>query len=101
VFARPSFEMKNYTISIPGSGGGSIAHYANAFYVNFGFTYSIPALPKCYNKDCHAQINHAHGDREYRSRMHRFYKKQNPMYGENFPRLFKYKRQNRNKLSPY
>jgi hypothetical protein len=101
LFARPSFEFKNYTISIPGSGGGSIVHNINAMYLNVGLTYSIPALPKCYHKDCQAQLNHAHGDREYRSRMHKFYKKQNPMYGENYPKLFKYKGQNRKKLNPY
>ena len=101
VFARPSFEIKNYTISVPGSDGGSIVHNINAFYVNVGVTYSIPALPKCYHKECQAQLNHAHGDREYRSRMHKFWKKQNPMYGENYPRLFKYKGKNKKKLNPY
>jgi len=101
VFVRPSFELKNYTISIPGSNGGSIVHNINAFYTNVGVTYSLPALPKCYHKDCNAQLNHAHGNREYRSRMHKFYKKQNPMYGENYPKLFKYKGQNKRKLNPY
>jgi hypothetical protein len=101
VFARPSFEFKNYTLSIPGSGDGSIVHNINAFYINIGVTYSIPALPKCYHKDCHSQLNHAHGDREYRSRMHRFWKKQNPMYGENYPKLLRYKGQNKRKLNPY
>jgi hypothetical protein len=98
VFARPSFEIKNYTLAI---GSSAITHYVNAFYVNFGMTWSLPALPKCYNKDCQAQLNHAHGDREYRSRMHKFYKKQNPMYGENYPKLIKYKGKNRKKLNPY
>jgi hypothetical protein len=98
-FVRPSFEMKNYTLGMPD--GGAIVHYANAFYVNVGMTWSLPALPKCYHKDCQAQINHAHGDREYRSRMHKFYKKQNPMYGENYPKLIKYKGKNRKKLNPY
>lgn len=101
LFLRPSFEFKNYTISIPGSGGGTIAHAINAFYVNAGFTYSLPELPRCYNKNCEAQLNHAHGDREYRSRMHRFWKKQSPMYGENYPRLLKYKGRNKKKLNPY
>jgi len=99
-FARPSFDYKNYTISIPG-GDGSIVHNFNALYVNVGITWSLPALPKCYHKECQAQLNHAHGDREYRSRMHKFYKKQNPMYGENYPKLFKYKGKNKKKLNPY
>jgi hypothetical protein len=46
-------------------------------------------------------MNHAHGNREYRSRVHPFYKKQNPNYGENYPRLIKYKGKNKRKLNPY
>lgn len=99
-FVRPSYEIKNYTIANP-EAGRSIVHNMNGFYLNFGFTYSLPELPKCYHKDCRAQINHAHGDREYRSRVHPVYKKQNPMYGENHPKLIKYKGKNRKKLNPY
>lgn len=99
-FIRPSYEIKNYTLSTPES-GLSIVHNLNAFYLNIGFTYSLPELPKCYHKDCRAQINHAHGDREYRSRVHPVYKKQNPNYGENHPKLIKYKGKNRKKLNPY
>lgn len=99
-FVRPSFEIKNYTLNIP-EVGQNINHYINAFYLNFGFTYRFPELPKCYNKDCHIQINHAHGDREYRSRRHPIYKKQNPNYGENYPRLIKYKGKNKKALNPY
>ena len=47
------------------------------------------------------QINHAHGNREYRSRMHPIWKKQNPHYGENYPNLIKYKGKNKYKLNPY
>lgn len=101
VFARPSFEIKNYTLSVPGSNDRSIVHNMNAFYLNVGLSYRIPELPKCYHPDCHAQINHAHGNKEYRSRMHPFYKKQNPHYGENYRKLIKEKRKNRKKLNPY
>lgn len=101
VFLRPSFELKNYTLSVPGSNDRSIVHNLNAFYVNVGLSYRIPELAKCYNPNCHAQINHAHGNKEYRSRMHPFYKKQNPHYGENYPKLIKEKRKNRKKLNPY
>jgi len=100
VFARPSFEIKNYTLSVP-EVGKSINHYMNAFYVNVGLSYRLPELPKCYNKDCRIQINHAHGDREYRSQVHPIFKKQNPIYGENYPRLIKYKGKNKKKLNPY
>jgi len=99
-FARPSFEIKGYTLTIP-EASKSINHYINAFYINVGLSYTLPELPKCYNKDCRIQINHAHGDKEYRSQVHPVYKKQNPIYGENYPKLIKYKGKNKKKLSPY
>ncbi len=99
-FIRPSFEIKNYKLSVP-EVGQTISHSINAFYINVGFSYKLPALAKCYNKDCHVQMNHAHGDREYRSQMHPIYKKQNPMYGENNPKLIKYKGKNKKSLNPY
>ena len=46
-------------------------------------------------------MNHAHGNREYRSQVHPIYKKQNPHYGENHPNLIKYKGKNKYKLNPY
>jgi hypothetical protein len=100
LFVRPSYEIKSYTIGIP-EGGSSIKHRFNAFYINIGATYRFPELRRCFIKGCHAQLNHAHGNREYRSRRHPIYKKQNPHYGENYPTLIKYKGKNKNKLNPY
>ncbi len=100
VFVRPSFEIKSYTLTLP-EVSKTISHHINGFYLNIGLTYSIPELPKCVNPDCRIQMNHAHGDREYRSRVHPIYKKQNPMYGENHPNLIKYKGKNKKKLNPY
>ncbi len=100
-FVRPSSDIKKYTISIPGSNGNSIEHKMNAAYFQFGLTYSLPELPRCYLKDCKIQMNHAHGNKEYRSRVHPFFKKQNPNYGENHPTLIKYKGKNKRKLNPY
>jgi hypothetical protein len=100
LFVRPSYELKGYKLSIPET-GAQIPHKLNAFYLNFGATYRIPELRRCYNKACSAQINHAHGNKEYRSRRHPIYKKQNPHYGENYPTLIKYKGKNKNKLNPY
>jgi hypothetical protein len=99
-FVRPSFEFKNYTLTLPNS-PKSIPHYLNAFYVNIGLTYSLPDLPRCFHSECHSQMNHVHGDREYRSRMHRIWKKQNPLYGENSPKLLRYKGKNKRKMNPY
>lgn len=97
-FVRPSFELKKYTLDVSGS---PIVHKMNAAYFQFGLTYSLPELPRCYLKDCKIQMNHAHGNKEYRSRVHPFFKKQNPGYGENHPTLIKYKGKNKRKLNPY
>lgn len=100
LFVRPSFEFKSYTLTPP-EGGSSISHGMNAAFLNIGFTYRIPELPKCFHSECRIQMNHAHGDKEYRSRVHPIYKKQNPQYGENHPNLIKYKGKNKKKLNPY
>lgn len=100
LFVRPSFEFKNYTMAIPETGLG-IHHNLNAFYINIGATYRLPEIRRCFLKTCHAQINHAHGNKEYRSRRHPIWKKQNPHYGENYPTLIKYKGRNKKKLNPY
>lgn len=98
LFARPSFEFKSYSLTTPDK---AIDHSVDALYINIGFTYRIPELLRCFLNDCHAQINHAHGNREYRSRKHPIYKKQNPGYGENNRTLIKYKGKNKKKLDPY
>lgn len=99
-FVRPSYELKNFSTTVAES-GLAVKHRFNAFYLNVGVTYRLPELRRCFLKSCHAQINHAHGNREYRSRRHPIYKKQNPHYGENYPELIKYKGKNKRKLSPY
>ncbi|HYF68962.1 MAG TPA: hypothetical protein VD884_12550 [Ohtaekwangia sp.] len=99
LFVRPSYEIKGYQLGLPQ--GPAIKHNFNAFYINVGATYRIPELRKCFEKTCRAQKNHAHGNREYRSRVHPIYKKQNPHYGENYPTLIKYKGKNKKKLNPY
>lgn len=100
LFVRPSFELRGFTMNIPEE-SRSIRHRFNAFYLNIGATYRIPELPRCFEPKCRAQVNHAHGNREYRSRVHPIWKKQNPHYGENYPTLIKYKGRNKRKLNPY
>lgn len=100
LFVRPSYDIKNFTLAIPET-GQSIKHKFHALYVNAGFTYRLPELKHCPIDGCKAQINHAHGNKEYRSPRHPIYKKQNPYYGENYPNLFKYKGKNSKKLNPY
>lgn len=100
VFVKPSFDFKGYTMNIPET-DLSISQSMKAAYLTFGITYRIPGLAKCFLKQCTTQVNHQHGNREYRSRMHPFYKKQNPHHGENYPRLIKYKGKNKKKLHAY
>jgi hypothetical protein len=100
LFIRPSYEIKSYTLNVPET-SQSINHKFNAFYLNIGATYRIPELARCFLKTCKAQMHHAHGNREYRSRVHPIHKKQNPHYGENHPNLIKYKGKNKKKLNPY
>ncbi len=100
VYVRPSYELKSYKLTIPET-SQTIQHRLNGLYLNVGVTYRIPELRRCFLKTCHAQINHAHGNREYRSRRHAIWKKQNPHYGENYPELIRYKGKNKRRLSPY
>lgn len=99
-FVRPSFDIKNFTLTLPES-PTTVSTSMNALYLGVGVTYRIPELKRCFIKNCTTQVNHQHGNKEYRSRMHPIYKKQNPHHGENFPRLFKYKKKNRKKLHSY
>ena len=100
LFVRPSYEIKSYKIGVAET-SLSVTHKFNAFYINVGATYRFPELRRCFLKTCKAQMNHAHGNKDYRSRVHPIYKKQNPHYGENHPSLIRYKGKNKNKLSPY
>ncbi len=100
LFIRPSYEIKSFKLNAV-EGDPVFKHKMNAFYINIGATYRLPELRKCFHKQCTVQINHAHGNREYRSRVHPIYKKQNPHYGENYPELIKYKGKNKRKLNPY
>lgn len=100
VFVRPSYDFKAYKLSVPDA-NTTIKHSMNAFYINIGATYRFPELRRCPFKTCRAQMNHAHGNKEYRSRAHPIYKKQNPHYGENYPNLIKYKGKNKKKIEPY
>lgn len=99
LFIRPSYEIKTFKLSTPSA--PVIKHHFNSFYINIGASYRLPELRRCVLTDCHIQINHAHGNREYRSRRHPIYKKQNPHYGENYPVIIKYKGRNKKKLNPY
>jgi hypothetical protein len=99
-FVRPSFDLKSFTLEMPET-DVSIRTGMNALYVNFGVTYRISRLKRCFLKNCKTQVNHQHGNMEYRSRVHPFYKNQNPHHGENYPTLIKYKGKNKKKMNAY
>ncbi|MDH5367144.1 MAG: hypothetical protein OEW67_09170 [Cyclobacteriaceae bacterium] len=100
-FARPSLEYKSFQTSLPES-SLSVNHKMPSLFLNVGVKLNLPELRKCKIKNCETQINHTHGGgKEWRSRSHPFYKKQNPNYGENYPKLFKYKWREKKKLNPY
>ena len=86
IFIRPSMEMTSYTLSPPGL-DVDINHQIRTEFLSFGLNISIPPLPRCYITACRTQIDHAHGNRQYRSRVHPFTRKQNPGYGENKVRV--------------
>lgn len=100
VFIRPSAEFKSYDLTIP-EVGYTINHGMPALYVNIGAVIRMPDLNKCDVSQCNTQINHRHGGRVFRSKMHPFWKWQDPDYGQNYPTLVKYKGKNKKKKNPY
>ena len=101
VFVRPSFEYKRFKTVFPES-SLTINHSMPSFFLNVGVQMNLPELRKCKISNCETQLNHTHGGgKEWRSRSHPFYKKQNPHYGENYPKLYKYKWWKRRKLNAY
>ena len=100
-FIRPSYELKSYTLNFIES-SNSITHKQPAIFIHIGAFLKLPELRRCKINNCQTQINHTHGEgKNWRSRMHPFYKKQNPHYGENYPKLIKYKGKNKKKINPY
>jgi len=100
VFLRPSYDIKGYTMDLPGA-DQSIKHNQNGLYLQAGATYTYPDLPRCPIKACATQMNHSHYGKKFRSRRHKIYKWQDPNYGENDPLLFKDKWPHKKKHNPY
>lgn len=96
IFLKPSFDFKNYTITIPQNDGVSsisnFQHNQPAFYFNFGVRMKLPEVKRCPVKSCRTQLKHVHGGHEFRGQP--FYKKQNPKIGELYPKLEQNKRKN-------
>jgi hypothetical protein len=83
-------------VTIPET-GLEITHRQPAVFVQFGATIKMPELPRCPVPGCKTQINHVHGRKEYRSKVHPIWKWQNPNYGQNDRTPLKDKWRNRNK----
>ncbi|MBM3177769.1 MAG: hypothetical protein FJZ78_07155 [Bacteroidetes bacterium] len=84
VVARPSYESKSWTQEISAL-NTSIPYSSRSVGISVGLNYRLPELPRCYLESCQIQINHAHGNKQYRSNAHPLTRKQNPGYGENYP----------------
>jgi hypothetical protein len=84
VFVKPSFDVKNYTMVLPGVEGGSlpsaIQHSQSAVYLQVGIRLKLAEVPRCPIPSCRTQLKHVHGNQEYRGQP--FYKKQSPKIGE-------------------
>ncbi len=81
IVVRPSFDFKNYTMSISQNDGSAGFQYNQpALYLNFGVRMKLPEVKRCPIKSCKTQLKHVHGGREFRGQS--FFKRQNPKIGE-------------------
>jgi len=104
VILKPSYDFKNYTISIPGT-GKAIAHKQPTFFIQLGISITFPEIPRSPIKSDHVQLKHVITDpatgRYMEVRGQPIWKIQNPKVGENHRKLWKYKGKNKKKINPY
>ena len=98
--SKPSDSDKAPLLPLPET-SSSLKHRSNNINIQIGAIVRLPEKRRCPIKKCAAQKDHTHGDKEYRSRMFPIWKRQNPNYGENYPRLIRYKLKNRGKKNVY
>ncbi len=100
VFFRPSFDIKNYKVNMPGGGTQNLPAQIKVgqpqLTLNFGVRIKYPEIPRCPVKSCQTQLKHVHGSKEFRGQP--FYKKQNPKIGELYPELQRNKGKNRRRM---
>ena len=100
---KPSYDIRSYTVNIPG--GTGIKNTYNAFNLNFGVSITIPEIPRSPIKSDYVQLKHVITDpktgRYMEVRGQPIWKKQNPKVGENHRKLWRYKNKNKKKLNPY
>ena len=104
IILKPSYDVRSYTVNIPGTGRG-IKHHYNTFNLNFGVSITIPEIPRSPIKSDHVQLKHVITDpktgRYMEVRGQPIWKEQNPKVGENHRKLWRYKNKNKKKLNPY
>ena len=100
---RPGYDVKKYTVSLPDE--SSVVTKYNAFTFQAGVSINIPDIRRSPMRSDHTQLKHVYTDpvtgRLEEVRGQPIWKRQNPKVGENHRRLWKNKRKNRKKLSPY
>lgn len=104
VILKQSFEIKSYTVNIPG--GPAIKNQNNGVYqIHFGVSITIPEIPRSPMKSDHIQLKHVIRDpksgKYIEVRGQPIYKEQNPKVGQNYRRLWRDKRKNKKKINPY
>lgn len=104
VILKPSYDFKNYKITIPGT-GKSIAHKQPTFFWQLGISITFPEIPRSPIKSDHVQLKHVIMDpatgRYMEVRGQPIWKRQNPKVGENHRKLWRYKNKNKRKINPY
>lgn len=104
VILKPSYDFKNYKISIPGT-GKAIAHKQPTFFWQVGISITFPEIPRSPIKSDHVQLKHVIMDpatgRYMEVRGQPIWKRQNPKVGENHRKLWRYKNKNKRKINPY
>lgn len=87
VYLRPSFEFKSYDLDL--GSYSNLTHNQNAFYTQFGISFTPPEIRRCPVDACHIAVKHRHQGHLFRGSP--INKIQNPDYGENHPVLEKHK----------
>ena len=104
VILKPSYDIKSYKISIPGT-DRIISHSQPTFFWQLGVSITFPEIPRSPIKADHVQlkhvITHPKTGRYSEVRGQPIWRKQNPKVGENHRKLWRYKNKNKKKINPY
>jgi len=103
IILKPSIDIKNYNVSVPG--GPDIRHGHPTFFLQVGVSINYPEIPRSPIPNDKTQVKHVITDPDTGRRMEvrgqPFWKWQNPKMGRNHRQLIRYKGKNKKKLNPY